>query len=187
METEDNKKEFIQILLKNVAVAVIFALVLSKIITNCIFVIAYIPSRSMCDTIKVGDKVFVNIIGTKFGNIKRGDIIVFRPPEGVTDKEYLIKRVIGLPGETIKIEDGIVFIDGKELKEDYVYYNNYYSCESYIVPENSYFVLGDNRAESFDARYWGNKYVDRKSIIGKAVCRVNNDFEWYKLPEYNFQ
>jgi len=182
----DTKKNIINNLRYLITVLLI-AFILAKIITTHIAVIALIPSESMKDTLNINDKVLVNIIGTKFSDIKRGDIIVFRPPENTTDKEYYIKRVIGLPGDTVEITNGIVYINGNKLKEDYVLHNDNNDYGPYNVPENSYFVLGDNRTNSYDARFWINKYVDKGSIMGKAVIIINGNKHKIDKPNYDFQ
>lgn len=101
------------------------------------------------------------------GNIKRGDIIVFYSDEL---KETLIKRVIGLPGDHIVIHDGIVNINGNDIKEDYVKNNARYNG-TFDVPEDKFFFLGDNRPDSWDSRRWKNPYIDKSNIKGKAVFR----------------
>ena len=99
-----------------------------------------------------------------FGGPSRGDIIVFRSP-GSADKDF-IKRVIGLPGETVKIQDGRVFINGIELDEPYVTHHATYDLDSQKVPSDSYFVLGDNRPNSSDSHVWG--FVPADNLVGKA-------------------
>ena len=107
-----------------------------------------------------------------FGEPQRGDIIVFKYPDDPS--QYFVKRIIGLPGETVEIIDGVTFIDGKQLEEDYI--NDDYRLSNleyedygpYQVPENSYFMMGDNRGNSRDSRKWKNTFVEKKAIIGKA-------------------
>jgi signal peptidase I len=99
-----------------------------------------------------------------FGGPQRGEIIVFRAP-GQSDKDY-IKRVIGLPGETIQIKDGRIFINGTELDEPYIRYHARYDLDSKKIPSDSFFVLGDNRPNSSDSHLgW---FVPAESIIGRA-------------------
>jgi signal peptidase I len=102
---------------------------------------------------------------------ERGDIIVFKPPAESSEKSDFLKRVIGLPGEIVEIKDGYVYIDGKPLEEDYLASNPEYYMEPVIVPEGSYFVLGDNRNRSWDSHEWQNKFVPMSDIKGKAVYR----------------
>ncbi len=101
--------------------------------------------------------------------VKRGDIIVFNSKE-LHDR--LVKRVVGLPGDKVDINDkGEVFINGNLLKEDYVKYPSD-KTGNFVIPQGKFLMLGDNRADSLDARYWKNPYIDGKDILGKAVLRV---------------
>jgi signal peptidase I len=101
-----------------------------------------------------------------FGGPSRGDIVVFRSPTS-SDKDF-IKRVIGLPGETVKILDGRVFINGTELVEPYVTHRATYDLDSKRVPSDSFFVLGDNRPNSSDSHLSGFGSISADSIIGRA-------------------
>ena len=126
--------------------------------------LAIIPSESMEPTIKVGNLV----VGTRGDNksIERYDIAIFKSPDD--ESRTLIKRVIGLPGETIEIKNGYVYADGVKLKESFV--NELSSDDGiYKVPEDCYFMMGDNRNDSWDARYWSNTYVTKDKILGKAL------------------
>ena len=128
----------------------------------------YIPSESMVPTLEVNDRLIVSNV-YKPENLKEGDIVTFKCDE-YGDK-LLIKRLIGLPGDTIEIKDGVVFRNGTELEEPYVKNNEEY--DGYFeIPEGKYFFLGDNRANSDDSRYWENPYVDRKDIEGKVQIRI---------------
>lgn len=133
---------------------------LAMFIKKKLLMIAYIPSESMESTLKVGDLVASNHLAYLFSDPERGDIIIFPAP--FEDDTY-IKRIIGLPGETVSFKDGSVYIDGIRLEEDYV--KEKWSTKDiediqFVVPENSYFVLGDNRNFSFDARYWWQEALD---------------------------
>ena len=105
----------------------------------------------------------------------RGDIIVFHYPDD--PKQIFVKRIIGLPGETVEMIDGITYIDGVAMEEDYINPDYWerpiegknYNCGPFTVPEGHYFVMGDNRGNSHDSRFWDNHFVSKKAIIGKAV------------------
>lgn len=134
---------------------------------NFVFINAYIPSGSMENTIMTGDRVF----GVRFlKQYDRGDIVIFRDPDG--GNYYLIKRIIGLPGETVEISDGMVYVNGIRLDEPYL--KEKMAGEekfSITLPEDGYFVMGDNRNDSYDARYWEHKVVFGEEIAGKALFR----------------
>lgn len=128
-----------------------------------------VPSGSMEDTIPKPSRIISLRVSYWFSDPERGDVILFDPPDG---SEYCyVKRVIGLPGETILIRDGRVYIDGAErpLEEHYLKEAPLGDFGPYEVPEGCYFVLGDNRNDSSDSRYWNNPYVPRENIYAKAV------------------
>lgn len=156
-----------------IAIAVVAAMV----IKNYVIINANIPSGSMENTILPGDDIFGFRLAYTFSDPKRGDIVIFNAPDDPSEK--YIKRVIGLPGETVTIEDAQVYIDGEPLEEDYlksatvegeVWTTNAGPYE-FKVPENSYLLLGDNRNGSSDARVWEHTYVSKDAIIGKAILR----------------
>jgi signal peptidase I len=128
-----------------------------------------VESVSMRETLLPGDFVLVNRIAYKVGDfntgdIKRGDVIVFDPPFAAP--EPYIKRVVGLPGETVSIEDGNVYVDEVLMKESYIQ-ARFFSDGIWEVPANEIFVMGDNRNNSSDSRSWGT--VPTENIIGKAL------------------
>lgn len=133
----------------------------------------FIPSPSMTPTLNVHDRLLVDKVTLSAREIRRGDIIVFRRPEGFNDPTIkdLIKRVIGLPGDTVEGRDGTVWVNGKALPEPYLPKGR--TTEPFApakVAVDNYFVMGDNRAQSYDSRFWGT--VERESVIGRALVRV---------------
>lgn len=155
----------------------ILAFGISQLITKAIILKVIVPSGSMETTIMVDDRVVAFRLAYLLSEPERGDIIVFRYP----DDESLnyIKRIIGLPGEIIEGRDGYVYINGEPLDEPYVAELLDNDFGPYTVPENCYFMMGDNRNWSEDSRYWINKYVNKDKILGKAIFKYPN-FTWFR-------
>ena len=154
-------------------VAWLRALMLSVLIAVLVILFLYRPVKvegtSMMPSLYDQERLFINQFSYKFGlgSIKRGDTIVFFAPENSTTS--YIKRVIGLPGDTVAVDNGYVIVNGKKLVENYVppEYRDDRSYPLHVVPPNEYFVLGDHRVSSNDSRAWG--FVPRNYIYGKAV------------------
>ena len=129
----------------------------------------YIPSQSMVPTLRVGDRVLVNKFIYRFSEPQRGDIVVFRSVEG--GGEDLIKRVVGVPGDEISVRGGTLYVNGERQREPYV--NKKFPDRSTFarttVPQGHYFMMGDNRANSRDSRFFGP--VPKKNIEGEAFLR----------------
>lgn len=142
------------------------------LLQNFVIVNARIPSESMQNTIMVGDQIFGNRLAYKFGDPKRYDVVIFRYPDD--ESQLYIKRIIGLPGETVTVRDGKVYINDSDTPLDDSFCPETPRAKGdgvYQVPENCYFMMGDNRNNSHDSRFWDNKYVEREKILGKAVLR----------------
>jgi len=172
--------------LREYAEAIIIALLLALFIRTFVVQAFKIPSGSMLDTLLIGDHILVNkfIYGVKnpfYGstwiplkNPERGDIIVFKYPVNPT-QDY-IKRVVGLAGDTIEIKDKKVYVNGEPQNEKYAIFLDSKIIPAHVqprdnmgpitVPEDSLFVMGDNRDNSYDSRFWN--FVDLKSVKGKA-------------------
>jgi signal peptidase I len=183
---------------KTLAIAALLALGLRQFVAQAFF----IPSGSMEPTLLVDDRLIVDRVSYRFSNPQRGDIIVFDPTETLqkmNQKEAFIKRVIGLPGDTVEVRDDKVTINGKPLSENYpstqhpaemtqLYLeinkkkpevglwnpakkgpNFPQSGQINVVPAGQYLVLGDHRSNSSDSRVWG--FVPKDKIVGKAVVR----------------
>src|SRR5579862_309706 len=146
-----------------------FSVLIAIILIVFIYQPVKVEGTSMMPTLTNEERIFISKFTYNFGigAIERGDMVVFWYP-GDLSKSY-IKRVIGLPGDTIEIDRGQVIVNGRELEESYVPpdYRDHTSYASRTVPPDDYFVLGDHRSSSNDSRNWG--YVDRKYIYGKAV------------------
>ncbi|MBD2194428.1 MULTISPECIES: signal peptidase I [Calothrix] len=150
------------------------ALVLAFAIRTFIAEPRYIPSDSMLPTLHTGDRLVVEKISYRFHPPQTGDIVVFQPPEELQRRGYpqdqaFIKRVIGQPGETVSVAGGKVYLDGKALAEDYIAEPANSPYSPHTVPEGEFFVMGDNRNDSNDSRYWG--FLPQKYIIGRATFR----------------
>ena len=133
-----------------------------------------VPSGSMIPTMMEKDHILFNRLAYVFQSVERGDIVVFKFDNDSSRKDigsYYVKRVIGLPGDTVSFENGVVFINNQPYYEEYLPEQGMtYSNDTFEVPEDSYFVLGDNRSNSYDARYWENPYITSEQIQGKVLC-----------------
>jgi len=162
---------------------IIFAVVVSLFITNFVIVNASVPSGSMENMIMTGDRLVAFRLAYLFNSPKRYDVVVFIYPDDPDQKQYYVKRVIGLPGETVRISDGKVYIDGSDKPlEDYFIKEPQaveYDME-FTVPDGHYFMLGDHRNISYDSRYWTNKFVDGKKILGEVVFRYLPSFKLFR-------
>jgi len=126
----------------------------------------------MVNTIMVGDRLIGSRLSYRFDEPERGDIAIFRFPDDES-KKY-VKRIIGLPGETIDIRNGAVYLNGSEtpLAEDYLKEPMKAGADMHFeVPDDCYFMMGDNRNYSIDSRAWDNPYVKREKILAKAIFR----------------
>lgn len=133
----------------------------------------YVSGSSMENTLSDGDNLIVDKITYRFSDPKRYDIIVF--PYQYEDNTYFIKRIIGLPGETVQIVDGTIYINGEVLDESYgreVMKNSGMAAEPITLGEDEYFVLGDNRNDSTDSRDPSVGKIKRNQIIGRAWVRI---------------
>jgi signal peptidase I len=153
---------------------VIIALGLAILIRVFIAEPRFIPSDSMLPTLHIGDRVVVEKVLYYLHPPATGDIVVFSPPEklqaqGFTQDQAFIKRIIGLPGQTVAVKKGLVYLNDKAIVEKYIAEPPKYQWGPYRVPENQYFVMGDNRNNSNDSSRWG--FLPQKNIIGRAVVR----------------
>ena len=156
-------------------VILIIAVVASFLVRAYAVQTFFIPSGSMEPTLHVGDRILVNKLSVRFGTINIGDVIVFKAPpsEHCDDGNFpdLVKRVIGLPGDVMTSKGNTVYVNGKALKEPWTLFPDLNPpIKKMKVPANNYYVMGDNRANSCDSRFWGT--VPRSDIIGKAFFRI---------------
>lgn len=130
----------------------------------------------MVPTLNVGDQLLVKKVESC--TINRGDILVFKK-----DGTLYVKRLIGLPGDIVYIDNGDVYINGCLLEEPYVKNKDSYSGQ-YIVPPGYYFFLGDNRVNSYDSRYWDFPYVEKEQLVGKAKFFIKPFFRFIQEVYY---
>ncbi len=167
--------------------AILVAVLLAVVIRTYVIQAFKIPSGSMLPTLQIGDHLLVNkfIYGTeipfkgervfRWKEIKRGDIVVFKFPKD-RSVDY-IKRVIGLPGDSIQVSNKKVMINGKAIEDAYAHFTSKSVLSSFSGPRDNYgpvtvpqgkiFVMGDNRDNSYDSRFWG--FVDKRDVLGKAL------------------
>lgn len=155
-------------------ILIAIALCLALLIRTFVAEPRYIPSDSMLPTLHKGDRLVVEKISYLSGSPHLGDIVVFQPPEELQHRGYpkdqaFIKRIIGTPGKTVSVADGKVYIDGQPIQENYIAEPPILPMEGRQVPPNQFFVMGDNRNDSNDSRYWG--FLPKENIIGRAVFR----------------
>ena len=161
-------------------ITLLAAFALAMVLKNYVIINATVPTGSMEHTIEPGDDLFGLRLAYQFSEPKRGDIVIFRFPDDETQK--YVKRVIGLPGETITFVGGHVYVDGERLDES-AYLEDSVVTEpgeqdEFVVPDGCIFVLGDNREVSYDARYWENPYISQDKIQSDVEVVI----PFHKLP-----
>lgn len=153
---------------------IVIALCLALLIRTFVAEPRYIPSDSMLPTLEMGDRLVVEKISYRFRPPTTGDIIVFEPPQqlqklGYAQDQAFIKRIIGEPGQVVSIAHGKVYLNSEPLLEDYIAEPPAYQWGPQQVPEQEFFVMGDNRNDSNDSHVWG--FLPKKKIIGRARFR----------------
>lgn len=156
-------------------VKIILIALAAALVINCFVIInSVVPSGSMEQTIMTHSRMFGFRLSYLFSGPEQGDIIIFKYP--VDEKQIFVKRVIGTPGDVVEIAGGVTYVNGEMLDEPYLNETpEYLDFGPYVVPEDCYFVMGDNRNHSNDSRYWedeaGNavNFVTRKEVLAKAV------------------
>ena len=157
---------------------IFLAMVLAGAVNSFLIVNAEVPTGSMENTIMAGDRILALRTSYWFDAPERGDVAVFRYPDDPTGKTLYVKRIIGAEGDRIEVRDGVLFVNGEVQEEEYIAETTSGDFGPYIVPEDSYFMMGDNRNHSLDSRYWENKFVEEEEILGKVVLRYYKGFKW---------
>ncbi|MGQ0432882.1 MAG: signal peptidase I [Microthrixaceae bacterium] len=182
-DPEGDGNERVRSMVEWVAV-IVGALVVALVVKTFLFQAFYIPSASMEPTLEKGDRVLVNKVSYDLHDVRRGDVVVFEIPReavGVDGIKDLIKRVIGLPGDTIESREGRVYVNDELLSEPYLSEGtmtgdpadgNNPPIERQVVPDDKVFVMGDNRANSHDSRYADRGPIPIDSIVGRAFVLV---------------
>lgn len=155
---------------------IIAAAVIALFLNSCIIANSQIPTESMENTIMAHDRVIGSRLSYLFSEPERGDVVIFHYPDDPTGDTYYVKRVIGLPGDVIDIHDGGVYLNGSDTPLDEPYIKEPMETDPnhplhFEVPEDSYFMMGDNRNDSWDARFWENTWVTKDKLIAKVLFR----------------
>ncbi len=188
---ELTKKPTLQSELLSCFKILIIAVVIAFIVTQFVVMNAEVPTGSMKNTIMEGDRLVGLRLAYTFSSPERGDIVIFKNP--LNEEENFIKRVIGLPGDVIQIINGSVYVNSTLYEEDYLLEPMNTTGENlvFVVPKDCYFMMGDNRNNSHDSRYWSRNgvpapYVSKDQILAKALFKYYNkesksmDFEFLK-------
>ncbi len=170
-EKNNNKNQeentFVEIV-KTVVMAVFLSIGIRTFVAEA----RYIPSSSMEPTLLVNDRLIIEKVGYHFNEPKRGDVIVFSATKALQEEGYnedFIKRIIGIPGDTVSVHQRKVYVNGQALRENYIKDAPDYDFPEVTVPDGQYLVLGDNRNNSYDSHYWG--FVPKENIIGRASVK----------------
>lgn len=160
---------------KDILTVVVIPIVIAVLLVRVLFLCSIVQSGSMEPTIMTKDVVVANALAYKARTPQRGDIVYVQNEQ--TNDELYVKRIVGMPGETVSFQDGYVYIDGQKLDEAYISDDIETNCDkTFEVPEGCYLVLGDNRENSLDSRYWDNPYVERADIKGKIIVNFPSIF-----------
>lgn len=156
-------------IVKTAGLGVLLALGVRATITE----VRTIPSRSMAPTLEVGDQVIVNKLSYRLRDPRRGDIVVFSPTPELQKQNLnndLIKRIVAVPGDTLEIRPHQLWVNGQAVREPEIQYSQDYSYGPVTLGQGQYFVLGDNRTNSYDSHFWGT--VSKQNLIGQAWLRI---------------
>lgn len=156
------------------------AVLITVIINNCVVFGGYVPTPSMENTIEVKNRIFISRLSYLFDEPQRGDVVTFRFPDD--ESKRFVKRIIGMPNETIQGINGRIYINNSEipLDEDYIRESMFSDFGPYTIPSDCYFMMGDNRNNSLDSRFWVHKFVERNKIEGKVIMTYFPKFKIIK-------
>jgi signal peptidase I len=166
-------------------IVLIAAVALSFLVRTFVVQEYFVPSSSMTPTLDIGDRILVNKLSVDFGTVNIGDIVVFKAPPKVKticgdDVADLVKRVIGVPGDTLYSEGNTIYVNGQPLDQNWTVYKTLgVPIKRITLKKNMYFMMGDDHAGSCDSRYWGP--VPRSDLIGKVFFKIwpLSHWHWY--------
>jgi signal peptidase I len=164
-------------------IVLVVAVLVSVLVRTFVFQTYYIPSKSMEPTLYEGNRIMVDKLSARFGTINIGDMVVFKAPPAVATKcndsvADLVKRVIGIPGDHLTSRGNTIYVNGVALKENWSHYEPLGGAlGSVTVKKGTYFMMGDNHANSCDSRFWGA--VPRSDIIGKVFLKFWPLAQWH--------
>ncbi len=155
--------------------SIVIAVVISLFVRTYVAEAMKVPTGSMIPTIQINDRLIVEKM-LWMTTLEHGDIVVFNPPVAGDEGKRYVKRLIGLPGDTIEIKDGKLYRNDEVIDEPYLQEKMNYTFGPITVPADHYFFLGDNRNISYDAHLWDTPFVDKDKLIGKVVLEFSNPF-----------
>ena len=161
-------------------IPIVVAVIIAIILKSVVFANAVVPTGSMLNTIHEGDRIISSRLAYIKEDPQRYDVIIFKYPDDET--QIYVKRVIGLPGETVQVVNGVVYVtktDGETIQLDDSFVTNGTpegDFGPFEVPADSYFMMGDNRNSSWDSRFWNNKFVNKEKILGKVKFKYYPSF-----------
>ena len=156
-------------MLKYLAIVLVIVGSVLVLINTTVFILR-VPSSSMEPTLNINEEFLAKRVSDK-DEITYGIYGFYSAEEDM----MMVKRIVGLPGDELEFVDGDMYRNNEPVDEDYILYDAYFTAK-FEVPEDSYLMLGDNRADSFDARYWAQPYIPREDIVGKVIFRVRPFF-----------
>lgn len=155
--------------------SIVIAVVISLFVRTYVAEAMRVPTGSMIPTIQINDRLIVEKM-LWMTTLDHGDIVVFTPPVAEDENKRYVKRLIGMPGDTVEIKDGALYRNGAQVNEPYLNERMEYNFGPVTVPEDHYFFLGDNRNISYDAHLWDTPFVSKDKLIGKVIADFSIPF-----------
>lgn len=159
--------------------SIVIAVALYFLVTALVFQVIYVDGYSMTDTLLDGERMFVTKYQYLFSDPERFDVVICHYPD--RGRTNFVKRIVGIPGDTLRIADGVLYVNGEAVEEDYINYPPIYDMQEQVVPEGYYFVMGDNRASSNDSRNPAIGPLARDQIVGKVRATIWPLSQWRSI------